>query len=1044
MSPFRSTPVSPAQRRWQSLSIESLEDRRVMAAPDILNLPSSLTVLAGAPIQLPLDGVDTDGDALSYSFSVDPQFQGKLGFEMRTGKTVEIVVQHTSSGDNDPSFTGKLVFKLFEDLAPRTTEHFLTLAERDPSFFENIIFHRVVDDFVVQGGDPTGTGTGGSNLGQFDDEFHPDLQHTSRGLLSMAKSSDDTNDSQFFVTLVPTRNLDFNHSIFGVLVEGESVLEQIANVEKVPNNPDQPESASNPKTRPKNPVTMTSVTVQEDTQNSAATIKLLDSSFTGTVNVNVTVSDGTNQVTKTIAVTGAPDTIDNQPFLQTIDPIQTTVNTPVSVTIPFTDVDGGSAPVFDNANSDNPNLELSMNATTGVLTVTPKNGLVGVQHVLLGVRNATSEFDIQDVPIYISPGAPAAPNLQDVSDTGPSNSDNITRRDNSSAAEALQFTINNVVAGAEVRLMIGSTLIGQATVPTGATSVNITTNGTFDLTDGTHTITAVQTLKNQEVDVGNLSTTIDLASVPSAVFTLSVDTTAPTITSTAPTQAQVGAQFTYNVESNEEGTTGFTYSLVESPAGATIDATTGVISWVPTAAQNGNQSFRVRATDGGGNTVEQNFSVTVGTATGQPPVIATIGNKTIDVDDLLTFVVTATDPDSPASSLRFSLGNNAPAGAAIDAVTGVFTWRPTAAQVGANTSITVRVTDGTLLDDETFQVTVVPRPITFTVTNGELVIPGTAAGDVVTLRGTGVAGQIQISGSAGDQTVDGVTGGIRIELGDGDDQVTIDNVYTAGAIIVDTGEGNDSVKMGADSASSSAKNFSIRLGGGSDSLQVQRLYVGGDLSIDGGAGNDMIVVAGVANNSQFWLGSSSVGATTLNGGDGDDTIQVSYSFIVGPWNVDGGSGNDAVSLVTSATNLAVAVAGGEGHDSLAIDTNYFVSTLTINGGNGSDRLILRNSIVQQSATIIGADGNDATEVANVIARGLMFNKGAGQDSVVLRTSLLDNLFADMGDGDDSIVMIGNRIFGRSDVDGGLGGGDSISDQSNAVLGMRKRRFEHTM
>src|SRR5690606_19222892 len=90
-------------------------------------------------------------------------------------------------------------------------------------------FHRVLNNFVIQGGDPLGNGTGGSTLGDFDDQFHLDLQHNRTGVLSYAKSADDTNDSQFFITEGPQRFLDFNHSVFGQLVEGETVRQGISN-----------------------------------------------------------------------------------------------------------------------------------------------------------------------------------------------------------------------------------------------------------------------------------------------------------------------------------------------------------------------------------------------------------------------------------------------------------------------------------------------------------------------------------------------------------------------------------------------------------------------------------------------------------------------------------------------------------------------------------------------------------------------------------------------------------------------------------------------
>ena len=117
------------------------------------------------------------------------------------------------------SITGSMEFQLFEEIAPRTTGHITSLVESD--FYDGIIFHRIIDDFMLQSGDPTGTGSGGSETGAFDDEFGPWQMHTVPGLLSMAKSNDDTNDSQFFITEIPTRWLDFNHTVFGYLTEGE-------------------------------------------------------------------------------------------------------------------------------------------------------------------------------------------------------------------------------------------------------------------------------------------------------------------------------------------------------------------------------------------------------------------------------------------------------------------------------------------------------------------------------------------------------------------------------------------------------------------------------------------------------------------------------------------------------------------------------------------------------------------------------------------------------------------------------------------------------
>ena len=119
---------------------------------------------------------------------------------------------------------GTMVFELFADKAPKTVNNFVFLARE--GFYDGVIFHRVIDDFMVQGGDPTGTGTGGPGY-KFADEFHPSLKHSKGGLLSMANAGPGTNGSQFFITHVPTPWLDNKHTIFGQVIEGMDVLMSI-------------------------------------------------------------------------------------------------------------------------------------------------------------------------------------------------------------------------------------------------------------------------------------------------------------------------------------------------------------------------------------------------------------------------------------------------------------------------------------------------------------------------------------------------------------------------------------------------------------------------------------------------------------------------------------------------------------------------------------------------------------------------------------------------------------------------------------------------
>lgn len=122
---------------------------------------------------------------------------------------------------------GEFTVELFEAQAPNTTKNFIDLVEK--GYYDGIVFHRVIEGFMLQGGCPSGTGTGGPGY-NIDDEFHPDLRHDTEGMLSMANAGPNTGGSQFFVTLAPTAWLDGKHAIFGKVVEGMDIVHAIGTI----------------------------------------------------------------------------------------------------------------------------------------------------------------------------------------------------------------------------------------------------------------------------------------------------------------------------------------------------------------------------------------------------------------------------------------------------------------------------------------------------------------------------------------------------------------------------------------------------------------------------------------------------------------------------------------------------------------------------------------------------------------------------------------------------------------------------------------------
>ncbi|MFK8115508.1 MAG: tandem-95 repeat protein [Rubripirellula sp.] len=541
------------------------------------------TVQIGSPLHIPIDAYDPDGGPLTVTVSVaDPTL---LEATVLTGnRSIRI----------DMETYGDMVFELFEQRAPRASGRVADLA--DTGFYDGIIFHRVTESFVIQGGDPTGTGTSGSSLGQFDDDFHPELQHNREGVLSFAKSSDDTNNSQFFVTEIPTRFLDFNHSIFGQLVEGFDVREDISR-------------ASTPESRgvsssqvPDVDVVIESIDVFDDTENSVVMLKPTGTA-TGTTTVTflVTDQDG-NTHSETVTVAVVADTANSQPFLEDIPtPATTPINSNAQLQLVGVDVENDAMTFFAQAIGSG--AAASVNPTTGLVTVTPETGFTGSVNVQVGVRpgsgvtgNSASDQDTQTVTFTFEGEstalAPTSIDLQAGSDTGSSNIDNITN------AGSLSFLVEGVTSGSVVELvnvLDNNTVVGTATAT--GTTVVVTTSNIAALGDGNYTLAARQTSGSE-------------TSTLSPSLSLTYDATSPaSVIGSANTLANVGRAYQTDLISSEEGS-GLVYAGT-LPTGATINSTTGVIDWTPASDQQGTNAFTIDVTDLAGNTRSESFNVDV-------------------------------------------------------------------------------------------------------------------------------------------------------------------------------------------------------------------------------------------------------------------------------------------------------------------------------------------------------------------------------------------------------------------------------------------------
>jgi cyclophilin family peptidyl-prolyl cis-trans isomerase len=366
---------------------------------------TNIVIPAASTFQMPITATNASGGPLT--FSIVSISKKNLTGQFAPATNPSLLLNVSGVDATNAPFNGDVVLQLFADLTPQTTANIISLVTNN--FYNGLTFHRIIQDFMAQGGDPLGDGTGGTGV-KFDDEFVGTLTFTGFGQLAMANSGRDSNDSQFFITDVdltvtnffkPSPQwLDFRHTIFGQLTRGFDVMEKIMET---------PVSDSKPIV----PVVINTASIINDNQ--AAVLRLTaDGSSTGTVSVTVrAVATNQDKAEQTFTVEVVPNFNNAPPFLGPI-PASLTVTQNVGGGFPITvtDIENDSLTfnLTEKGTTNTPEyLHMSYIPTghyQGQLWFYPDMTVTGAQHLVLRINDffhAVSEADLQQIALTILP-----------------------------------------------------------------------------------------------------------------------------------------------------------------------------------------------------------------------------------------------------------------------------------------------------------------------------------------------------------------------------------------------------------------------------------------------------------------------------------------------------------------------------------------------------------------------------------------------------------------------------------------------------------------
>lgn len=1050
----------------QNTPAEMLEGRTLLTTAPVLEAISDVTLLSGSPLHIPLVASDAEGGELTFLAS-------------SSNADVETFVP---TGNRSLRLTvdgfGVMEFELFEQRASRATEQIITLAES--GFYDGSIFHRVIDNFVLQGGDPNGNpiGTGGSSLGDFDDQFHVDLQHNTDGVLSMAKSADDTNDSQFFITEGAQRHLDSNHTVFGRLTTGDAVREAISEV------------STDGGDRPETDVVITQAEIFTDLDNGVLMLKAPEG-FSGSTTITVTVTDpdgNTHQQTFNVTVT--PDTTDNQPWLADLPSIRTLVDTPTSFNLESIDVEGDAAAFLDQELLSQLNLfipspkpvgiEYDVDLGSGATTVTPTAGLTGTfgLTVATGVFVNAIDYEVADIEI-VEAAAPLFVSTADHPGRNPADDgigDTIRVVRNGTVFEV--YVNDQITAQAEEASVTTLTVLGSSDDDdfildwSGGTPLPVG-GFAFDGGGGTTSVQVIGSAGTVIHDLVNDTLTVDGVAVPWAGLPSRSETLSATdrvfnfgadddvITAGDNGLADGLAQITNT-------TTGFTFTYPDVAETLTINSAGGNDSVSVGDQESGPVDAIVNAGEGDDTVATGSGNDQLNGDAGADNLNGGAGNDTLSGGDDNDTLLGADNDDVLTGGLGDDLldgGNDSDSlidmSTAADAVLTPTTFNG----IGTDTlaSIEAASIQGDAADNRIVALTF-DNSVTLRGGDGNDSLVGGSADDV-------------LDGEAGDDMLTGNGGNDEIIGGAGNDNAS----GSGGSDTVLGGEGNDTLRGGSgkDSLNGGAGDDNVMgQGSGGDSL------TGGEGSdtLDGGAGNDLLIETNgsgniaVSNTSLTGFGGdvlNGVERARISGDSGANAIDASGLFFAGFTSVTliGGGGNDLLigtqgSDVLSGNGGNDTARGGSGDDRIfggsgkdflfgdAGNDKVFgqggtgdrisggLGDDTLHGGGGADRIEetadadltltntsmtgIGNDVIRaiERVMLTGGDGNNTIDVSGFSSdRQITVRGGAGND-LLIGSDGADNLTG--GDGDDTLN--GN---GGDDILRGSAGADSLNGGDGA-------------